>query len=125
MDNSSYKMKIATAIFLPLLISACASSPLLDKNEDEIPDWLGERIEIFQRVPLKNPPVEITQWTFNGNRVYYISTYCCDIFSELYSDGGDLLCHPDGGITGKGDGRCTEFFDERADMRLIWQDSRK
>ena len=118
-------MKIATAIFLSFIISACASSPPLDKNEDEIPGWLEERIKIFQKVPPKNPPVEITQWTFNDNRVYYISTYCCDNFSELYSDAGDLLCHPDGGITGKGDGRCTGFFDGRADMRLIWKDSRK
>jgi hypothetical protein len=35
------------------------------------------------------------------------------------------MCAPDGGFTGKGDGKCTYFFDARTNEKLIWEDERK
>ena len=36
-----------------------------------------------------------------------------------------VICHPDGGITGRGDGRCPDFFVERRNERVVWRDQRK
>jgi hypothetical protein len=48
----------------------------------------------------------------------------CDIFSELYDAAGNLIAHPDGGISGQGDGRAPDFFASRLFVRTVWADSR-
>ena len=49
---------------------------------------------------------------------------CCDIFSDLYDADGTIIGHPDGGITGQGDGLVPDFFAERTDEQTIWVDDR-
>lgn len=49
---------------------------------------------------------------------------CCDLKSDLYDANGNLICHPDGGYAGTGDGKCQEFFAERKDGRQLWDDTR-
>jgi hypothetical protein len=57
--------------------------------------------------------------------VYFLPVYqCCDFFSTLFDAQGEIICHPDGGITGHGDGRCPDFFDERENGRIVWTDDR-
>ncbi|MBU1101268.1 MAG: hypothetical protein KKA84_12780 [Bacteroidetes bacterium] len=55
--------------------------------------------------------------------VYYVPPQCCDQFSTLYDKDGNIICAPDGGITGQGDGRGSDFFAERKNKKLIWQDT--
>jgi hypothetical protein len=43
----------------------------------------------------------------------------------LYDENCTLLCLPDGGITGQGNGKCANFFIERTNEKLIWEDSRE
>jgi hypothetical protein len=71
-----------------------------------------------------NPPAEIWQYYYNGKVVYYIPPRCCDIPGKLFNENGNLVCNPDGGITGGGDGGCIDFFDNRSDEKLIWKDKR-
>jgi hypothetical protein len=47
------------------------------------------------------------------------------MFGELFDESGILLCAPDGGITGRGDGRCPDFFDERREELRVWADNRQ
>ena len=56
--------------------------------------------------------------------MYFVPQRCCDIFSDLYDADGNLVGHPDGGFTGRGDGSVPAFFDERTGERLIWKDDR-
>jgi hypothetical protein len=99
---------------------------LNDESEsDEIPAWLDERIEDFKKQPPTSPPMEISRWQYEGETVYYFPPYCCDIFGDLYDNAGTLLCHPDGGIAGNGDGRCSDFLDKRTDGEIVWLDERK
>jgi hypothetical protein len=37
---------------------------------------------------------------------------------------GRLICQPDGGITGKGDGKCPDFDKNKTNEKLVWQDPR-
>ncbi len=75
--------------------------------------------------PPANPPLTITQYEYRGQLVYYQTATCCDIFSNLYNEVGELIAHPDGGITGRGDGRLPDFFQERRREFLVWRDARK
>jgi hypothetical protein len=42
----------------------------------------------------------------------------------LYDAGGDMICAPDGGLTGKGDGKCPDFLSIRKNEALVWKDTR-
>ena len=53
--------------------------------------------------------LKIYQYEYNGAIVYYFVPPCCDRFSSLLNSKGETLCLPDGGITGKGDGKCPDF----------------
>ena len=46
---------------------------------------------------------------------------CCDFFNEVYDDKCKLLGSPDGGFTGKGDGKLPDFFKEAKNEKLIWE----
>ena len=41
-----------------------------------------------------------------------------------FGTGACVGAEPDGGITGRGDGKCTDFFQTRTDERLWWADTR-
>jgi hypothetical protein len=43
------------------------------------------------------------------------------VSSELLDGACRVLCHPDGGITGGGDGRCADFAATRKDGELLWR----
>lgn len=78
----------------------------------------------IKKSPVKNPPATIWHYTYKGESVYYIPAPCCDQFNPVYNNKCSLLCHPDGGLTGKGDGKCDDFFLLANDKKLIWKDSR-
>ncbi len=78
----------------------------------------------FKNEPVGNPPQSIWQYEYNGQTVYYVPPQCCDQFGQLYDASGTLLCAPDGGFTGRGDGKCPDFFKVRTNEVLIWKDSR-
>lgn len=95
------------------------------RKESKNPDFINKMIAEFKIQPVKNPPVIINQYDYKSKRVYYIPPSCCDIPSELYSEQNVIICSPDGGMTGNGDGKCNDFFSERKNEVLIWKDDRK
>ncbi|AUD07106.1 hypothetical protein CWM47_00795 [Spirosoma pollinicola] len=71
-----------------------------------------------------SPPASIYRYVYKGKVVYFIPQRCCDIPSVLLDEQCNTVCSPDGGISGGGDGGCTDFFKVRSDEKLIWKDSR-
>jgi hypothetical protein len=88
-------------------------------------DWLNELIASLEEEPVRNPPAFIAQSTYKGSDVYYLPPYCCDAFGTLFNAEGAVICHPDGGLTGDGDGRCPDFFEAKPEFEIIWQDDRQ
>jgi hypothetical protein len=88
------------------------------------PAWVQRLIVSFEQAPVGNPPQSIWRYRYNGRRVYYVPPQCCDQFSTLYDSTGVILCAPDGGLTGSGNGRCPDFFKLREDEVLVWKDPR-
>lgn len=88
------------------------------------PPCVREKISEIAREDVRNPPAKVYSYRYEGRTVYFIPSRCCDIPSELYDENCNLLCAPDGGITGSGDGKCADFFSTRTDEHLLWEDTR-
>jgi hypothetical protein len=114
------KTRLFVSFILYFLIIGCSQSTSPDK-----PDWVEDLIVQYKNEPVGNPPQSIWRYNYKGKIVYYVPPQCCDQFSILYDEKGNALGAPDGGITGDGDGRFTDFFTVRTDGKLIWQDLRQ
>jgi hypothetical protein len=88
------------------------------------PPWLKARIAEVLAERKRNPITRILRYEYEGRSVYYISAPCCDQYSNVYDTRGKLICQPDGGITGKGDGKCPDFDKRKTNEKLVWQDPR-
>ncbi len=97
---------------------------ILPQDEPEIPNAIQELIDGIKSEPVRNPPSKVFRYTYQEDTVYYIPGFCCDQMSAIYSKNGELVCRPDGGFTGNGDGRCNDFFESRADDKIVWSDPR-
>jgi hypothetical protein len=113
------KIIILSAILLLLLIGC---NHIFTPNGS--PKWVQNLIANYEKDTIGNPPRSIWEYDYNGQTVYYIPAQCCDQFSTLYDASGKVICAPDGGITGRGDGKCPGFMQERKNEKFIWEDSR-
>jgi hypothetical protein len=93
-------------------------------STQSVPACINTKIEEFKKEPKQNPPRSITEFTYKGNKVYYIPAPCCDQLSAVIDKDCNLLGYPDGGFTGKGDGSLPNFAKEATNEKLIWKDER-
>ena len=110
---------VGITLALGLLLSCRAA----DVAEAE-PAWLPAYVDARLAEPVSSPPGQVFRFVWRGQAVYYAPAYCCDIPSELRDASGAILCLPDGGFTGEGDGRCPAFASERSECELVWRDPR-
>ena len=90
----------------------------------KIPGCLQKLVKGFLGEDVQNPPRKIYSYKYNGSLVYYVTPPCCDFFSDLYDSQCKLIAHPDGGITGRGDGRAKDFTETKSQEKLVWEDVR-
>jgi hypothetical protein len=107
---------LITVVFI---LTGC-SQPTQSAN----PAWVDKLIQQFESDPVGNPAQSIWSYEYNGQVVYYIPPQCCDQYSVLYDSGGSVICAPDGGFNGTGDGKCPDFYSQRSNEQLVWKDSR-
>jgi hypothetical protein len=112
------------AQFLIIIIIIIFQAGCSQATQSGNPAWIDQLIKKIASEPVANPPQSIWRYEYNGQVVYFVPAHCCDITSVVYDGDGNVLCAPDGGITGKGDGRCTDFFSGRTNEQLIWKESR-
>jgi hypothetical protein len=93
----------------------------LDEIPPFVPDCVRDLIGAIQTEPVRNPPASVWQYEYGGSVVYYVTAYCCDLPSMLYTEDCEFICSPDGGFSGKGDGNCTATLQRGL---LVWQDMR-
>jgi len=131
--DKNYRKAILPTIIVLLLISffilislyiKSINEEIQNDNLTEIPVWINNLIEEEKSNPVANPPASITRCIYKNQVVYYIPPRCCDIPSKLYNEEGDIMCSPDGGFTGKGNGKCNDFSEKRTNCKIIWEDTR-
>lgn len=91
----------------------------------QTPQCIKALIVQFEKEDVQNPPRKIYSYSYNGKKVYYVPAICCDFFSDLYDTDCKLIGHPDGGFTGKGDGKLPDFNTTKTNEVLVWADKRK
>jgi hypothetical protein len=112
-----------TPLFLALAVSAACATQGPVGNEP-FPAWLQALTYELERQPVADPPAFIARYHYRGQLVFYLPARCCDIPSNLYDAAGAIICHPDGGFSGSGDGRCSDFFAQRTNEEIVWRDPR-
>lgn len=90
---------------------------------EETPKCVEKIIRKIQRDEVRNPPAEVWCLEVNSSIYYYVPPYCCDALSKLYDTDCNLICAPDGGLTGGGSGSCPDL--DSAVWGLIWEDDRE
>ncbi len=91
---------------------------------DDLPEWIKKRIEDEKAGKIANPPASIFRCVYRNRIVYYRPPKCCEIPGILWDENGKFICSPDGGLTGRGDGKCPDFHAAKKDCATIWRDSR-
>jgi hypothetical protein len=111
---------VVVAVALTSCRAASSESP-----PKPVPAAVTALIHELETQPVANPPAYVASYEYAGQVVYYVPPRCCDIFGDLYNAAGVLVCHPDGGLGGRGDGRCPDFFSQRKNETIVWRDPRK
>jgi hypothetical protein len=103
--------------------SGASLADIEELNSVKIPSCIGALIDSFKSMPPQNPEAQIYKVLYKNTVHYYVPPFCCDQYSTLYDETCKVICHPDGGITGQGDGQCKkeDFLGEPV---LIWRDER-
>ncbi|MEO6406419.1 MAG: hypothetical protein ABIY51_12105 [Ferruginibacter sp.] len=128
-------MKLIISLFMISLVACCSSKQassndivVMNGNTGEAyptaPSCIKDLVRKFASEPKENPPRKVFQYNYRGNVVYYVTAICCDQYSDLFDGNCNLLGHPDGGITGKGDGKLPDFNKEKTGETLVWEDKR-
>lgn len=86
-----------------------------------IPSCMQKMIDSFKTVPKHEQPQKVMQYRYKGKLVYYVNAHCCDFFNALYDSNCNLMGYPDGGFTGKGDGKFPDFAKSVTEEKVIWE----
>ncbi len=98
-----------------------------DNNTNEVydisalPRCIKNKIDSFKLKAAHERPQSVVQYTYKRKKVYYVVMPCCDFFNEVYDAKCNYLGAPDGGFTGKGDGKIPDFVAEAKNEKLIWK----
>jgi uncharacterized protein DUF6970 len=112
-------MKIIYIGLLNFLIGCSA----VKKNSGvaEMPSCLNAKIKSMAANPKEGSPQSVMRYTYNNQTVYYLVSSCCDKYNVVYDSACNILGYPDGGYTGKGDGKMANFKNEASDGKVIWK----
>jgi len=99
--------------------------PACEKKDTayDVPSCIENKIKEIEKEEVRNPPAQVWRWEENGDVYYYITSDCCDQYNFLYDEDCNVVCAPDGGFTGNGDGNCPNFSSNTV-KTLVWKDNR-
>src|SRR5690606_4334409 len=125
--------RIPKIIIVSFCLVSCASNKNLLSTENEkvspgavsdtslIPSCLAARIRVMRDDVNQGSPVSITRYQYQGQTVFYMRSPCCDKFNIVFDSTCTILGYPDGGFTGRGDGKMPGFYDEATEAKQVWE----
>ena len=85
-----------------------------------LPKCIKNKIDSFKLKEAHEKPQRVIEYVYKGKKVYYVVMPCCDFYNEVYDANCNFMGAPDGGFTGKGDGKLPDFFAEAKNEKLVW-----
>jgi hypothetical protein len=98
-----------------------SSAPSTRAEVSGLPEWLRIRLADYDAMPGSAAPRAVFELRWGDGVAYYVQAGCCDQLDPLIDARGVLLCHPSGGFTGRGDGKCPQALPAAADRREVWR----
>jgi hypothetical protein len=110
-------------LIICLLLGSCKKNEIetLRIDTGEIPQCIQDKIDDFLKQPKDARPYSVTEYLYKGNVVYYVISPCCDWYNPVYNSKCEYLGSPNGGFTGGGDGKPTDFFALATNKKVIWE----
>ena len=85
-----------------------------------LPKCIKNKIDSFKLKEAHEKPQRVIEYVYKGKKVYYVVMPCCDFYNEVYDANCNFMGAPDGGFTGKGDGKLPDFFEAAKSEKLVW-----
>ncbi len=98
-----------------------SSTPSTRVEVSGLPEWLRIRLADYDAQPGSAAPRAVFEVRWGDGVAYYVKAGCCDQLDPLIDARGVLLCHPSGGFTGRGDGKCPQALPAGPDRREVWR----
>ena len=111
-------IKIITFMSVVFLFACAAHKKAVDATE--LPVCLKAKIDSMIAKPSEGSPQSITRYNYHDQTVYYMKAPCCDKYNIVFDSDCNILGYPDGGFTGRGDGKMPGFFKEAKDGKVVW-----
>ena len=104
----------------PVVVNQRDSAIIPEASDAGLPKCIKNKIDSFKLKEAHEKPQRVLQYMYKGKKVYYVVMPCCDFYNEVYDAKCNFLGAPDGGFTGKGDGKLPDFFTEAKSEKLVW-----
>lgn len=115
-------MKKYWLIFLGVSVfTSCSNSKNGAGSVGNAPSCLRKLIDRIENKQYENPPIQIDEYNYKGQRVFLYTADCCDQYNVAYDENCNAICAPSGGLTGSGDRKCIDFKDSAKLVRMIWK----
>ena len=125
-NNPLMKYLLLLLVIPFLSASDCGSKKekkAVDSKTDTtvLPACVQKMIDDAKKEEPPMPPVQVDEYSYKGKKVYLFTSQCCDFYNLVYDDSCKNLCAPNGGFTGRGDGKCPDFDSTAKRVRTIWK----
>jgi hypothetical protein len=119
-SNQSAAKTDSVMVDQPVGMNQRDSAILPEAIDAAVPTCIKNKIDSFKVKEAHEKPQRVIEYVYKGKKVYYVVMPCCDFYNEVYDANCNFLGAPDGGFTGKGDGKIPDFFAEAKNEKLVW-----
>ena len=119
--------RLQNLLLLVFAVSTLATGCSKNEIPNDIPECVQEKIQAIIDGPAWDPPARCIEYDYLNRTVYYFpqEPFCCNNTSEAFNSNCELVCNPDGGENGLGDGQCPDFYQLASGGVIVWEDSRE
>jgi hypothetical protein len=115
--------KILLFLITAAVIAGCNNSKKDKTPDDALPACIQKDVDAIKKGEMKNAPVQIDEYNYNGKRVFLYTADCCDQYNMVYDEKCGIICAPTGGMEGGGDHKCEDFSIKARFVTNIWSKS--